>query len=521
MMAPVEIETVPTSSVIKEAPAMRVGAPRDLTAFRTIVAIGAVQVVTMLFMLVRSKVVALTAGPAGVGAISVVDQVVVLIAQISTFSLPFASIKMLSAAHSEGRESFARGYAAFLRLLLVISVLGAAVGITLVLVRPSLLGSELVSYRSIVIVALMAIPATNLSALVTNALAAARRVRASALLGLVTAIALAAASISGILLAGLYGYYVGNVIAVVVLAIAAMLYLSRAEDVRSLKGPVNPLKEVLRYPETLSFAGALYVISFTTPLAFLVARYALVRKGGFEGAGLLQAAMGLALALRTVMRSSNALFLTPAMNRRGESGHKFQNATEFSRGLALTIGIVALPMVLFPEWGLRVLYSSRFTTAAPFVFLFVLAESLQLLAGVNQALLIGLNYIGSHVTIAVLSDFSLAAISWWLVPRYGIGGVALALLFSPILVFVLTALRLRLGQRMAIYKSIGWLPFYVIGVIGIAGAVVSWSGSNTLIVTLLKALFWAAVAFSLLKVITKGNTNLIKSLRQLISLRTT
>ena len=519
MIAPIEIETVPTSSVIKEAPTINVGNTGHLTVFRTIVAIGAVQVLTMLFTLVRSKVVAISAGPAGVGAISVIDQVVVLIAQISTFSLPYASIKMLSAAHSEGRESFARGFTAFLRLLLVISVLGAAVGIALVFVRPSLLGSELLSYRRIVIVALIAIPATNLTALVTNALAAARRVRDSALLGLVTAIALAAASISGILLAGLYGYYLGNVITVVALAFAGMFYLARAEGMRRPKEPVNPLKEVMRYPQTLSFAGALYVISFTTPLAYLVARYAIVRNGGFEAAGLMQAAMGLSLALRTVMRSSNALFLTPAMNRLGESGHKFQNAVEFSRGLALTIGIVALPMVLFPDWGLRVLYSSRFTTAAPFVFVFVLAESVQLIGGVNQALLIGLNYIGTHVTIAVMADISVAAISWWLVPHYGIGGVAIALLFSPVLAFVLTSLRLRFGPKMAIHRDIGWLPFYVIAVIGIAGAVVSWSGSNTITVILLKASFWFAFAFSLLKMITKGNTNLVTSLRQLISVK--
>src|ERR1700716_193468 len=142
MTAAAEIETAPTSSVIKKTPTMRLGSTGSLTVFRTIVAIGAVQVLTMLFTLMRSKVVAISAGPAGVGAISIVDQVVVLVAQISTFSLPYASIKMLSAAHSESRESFARGFAAFLRLLLVISVLGAVVGIALVFVRPSLLGTE-------------------------------------------------------------------------------------------------------------------------------------------------------------------------------------------------------------------------------------------------------------------------------------------------------------------------------------------------------------------------------------------
>ena len=71
-----------------------------------------------------------------------------------------------------------------------------------------------------------------------------------------------------------------------------------------------------------------------------------------------------------------------------------------------------------------------------------MAESAQLLAGVNQALLIGLDQIRAHVVICILGDSVIAGVSLLLVPRYGINGVAIAFLCHGILVFSLTAGRL-------------------------------------------------------------------------------
>src|SRR5262249_61690000 len=80
-----------------EIPREAVSAP----VLRTILTIGIIQAGTMAFYLVRSKITAVTVGPVGVGTISVVDQVVALVTQVSTFSLPYAAVKFLSAAHSE------------------------------------------------------------------------------------------------------------------------------------------------------------------------------------------------------------------------------------------------------------------------------------------------------------------------------------------------------------------------------------------------------------------------------------
>ncbi|HWP49037.1 MAG TPA: hypothetical protein VNM22_17915 [Candidatus Limnocylindrales bacterium] len=512
-----EFSSESQSAFVTEGKTRQESGINTFSILQIILTIGAIQVATMAFNLLRSKIVAVTAGPESVGVISVIDQAVGLIALISTFSLPFASVKFLSAAHSESREAFTKGYITFLRALFLISLLGTGVGIALIWGWPAILGKELAEYKEVVTLALLAIPATNLIGLLMNVMAAAQRVRASALLGLLTAILLAIVSGGGILIAGLHGYYTGNLAVTFALVAGGMWYLFRREGLRIHDKQVKLFQEVRRYPQALSFAGALYIISFTTPLAYLVARYAVLRAGGFIESGLLQAAMGLGLALKTVMRSSNALFLTPTMNRKGENREKFQRAVEFLRALSVVIGIIALPMVLFPNWWLFLLYSSKFAAAAPYVYLFVLSEAIQLLAGVNQALVIGLDHIAIHVKVCLLGDLGIMAFSWWLVPYYGIGGVAMAFLFNGLLIFTLTSWYLWSNHRIVIHKSIGWLPLYILAIIGVGGAVSSWSEVNTPGFLILKICLWTLFILSLFKFIGGKKGPLLQSLWQAFS----
>src|SRR5260370_7888272 len=93
--------------------------------------IGALQLLGGLIYFLRTKVVALALGPAGVGVVSVIDQFVQLMLQLSAFAIPFAAIKVLSKAHSESAEAFRATYAGLLRLLLILGTIGAALGLAL------------------------------------------------------------------------------------------------------------------------------------------------------------------------------------------------------------------------------------------------------------------------------------------------------------------------------------------------------------------------------------------------------
>jgi O-antigen/teichoic acid export membrane protein len=447
---------------------------------QTIASIGVIQVASMCFLLVRSKVVAVTLGPEGVGAISLIDQVVGLVAQVCTFSLPFAAIKFLSAAHSEGQQSFANLYATLLRALLIVSLAGTASGIALLIWWPAVLGDELVRYAGIVTLALLSIPATNLVALSTNTMAAARRVHAAAAYGAYNAAALAVLCTAGVFVAGLFGYYLGNLIALAILALGGLLYLKGRERLSIFGNKLSLWREIRRRPEVIGFSVSLYLISFSMPIAYLIARYAVLNSQGLEGAGLLQSAMALSLALTTVMRQANLLYLTPAMNRVGEAEEKCRAAAEFLRAFSLVIGMVAVPLVLFPDWWLPLLYSRRFLDASPYVYLFVLAQTVELLAGVVLAVLVGLGHIGTQVWVTLIGLAGLAVIAWALAPLFGIAGVALAILFDGLVVFALAAWRLWRLHRFSIAPAMGWLPAGMVLLIASCGIFAVLFPSDTL-----------------------------------------
>jgi enterobacterial common antigen flippase len=465
----------------------------------------------MCFQLARSKAVAVMLGPNGVGAISLIDQSAGLVAQICTFSLPFAAVKFLSAAHGQGQHRFASLYAALLRAVLIVSLVGTAFGIALLIWWPVMLGEELARYAGIGVLALLAIPATNLVSLLTSTMAAARRAHASAAYGAYNAAILSMLCTGGVLLAGLRGYYLGNLLALAALALGGLWYLSKREGLAIFAQGVSLWHEMRRSPGVIHFAVSLYVVSFSMPAAYLIARYAILNSQGLEGAGLLQSAMALSIALTLVMRQSNMLFLTPAMNRVGKAEEKLSEAVEYLRAFSLVIALVAVPLVLFPDWWLPLLYSRRFLDAAPYVYLFVLAQTLKLLAGIVLAVLVGLDHIITQVWVTLCGLASLAAIAWILAPLCGIAGVGVATLFDGLLVFALATWRLWALTRFSILPAMGWLPAGVVLLIGSCGVLAVRFPSNTPGSILLKSTICLFLGLAALKILRVGDRDFARN----------
>ena len=213
----------------------------------------------------------------------------------------------------------------------------------------------------------LAIPATTMTSFFTSAIASARRTKASGVYGLCNAVALAALSGIGVWFAGLRGYYIGSLIAVTVLAFGGAAYVATRERV-GIGWPRSGFRELARNRGVVVFAASLYAGSFALPAAHLIARFALLKASGLEAAGLLQSAMALGLALTLVMRQSNMLMLTPAMNRTVPTAQKLREAADYLRTFSLVVGAAALPLVLFPDAWLYALYSRRFLAASSYAF---------------------------------------------------------------------------------------------------------------------------------------------------------
>ena len=467
--------SLPTTGIIDvvESPPQRALEPEpraEGSVFGTVLTLGGIQGCAMLFIIARSKAVALTLGPSGVGAISVIDQIVGLAGQVATFSLPFAAVKFLSAAHSDGRDAFARMYAAFLWALLTLSVVGSGASMAVLRWWPRVLGPELAGYGFATTLALLSIPGTTLVGFFTNAIASTRRTRTAGFYGLVNVAALAVLSTVGVAIGGVQGYYAGGLAVISALTIGGFIYLSRSEGV-AIGRPQTGLQQLRRCRGVAGFAASLYVMSFALPAAHLLARYAILRVSGLEAAGLLQSAMALGLAFAMVMRQSNALLLTPAMNRNTPPDQKFREAADYLRTFSLVAGAVALPLVLFPDMWLYILYSPRFLTAAPYAYLFVLAQVFQLFAGVALGVLVGLDRIGTQLSVTLTGLAVMAFLSWSLAPTMGIAGIGAAFLAEGVLVLVLSTWTLWRRSRFAILKNAEWLPVAVLAVLAVTGAV--------------------------------------------------
>ncbi|WP_218081752.1 oligosaccharide flippase family protein [Anthocerotibacter panamensis] len=421
---------------------------------KIIAAIASIQVVAILVSLLRSKLLAVLLGPEGMGVISVVDQVVQLIAQLSAFSLPFAALKFLSRSHSQGLAQFQQSYASLLKLLVFLTLGGTTVGLGLVLWHPEVLGADLLKYRHLLVLGILTVPTIALQGFLRHTLAAAQRTRSAAFLDSVIALTMLMALGTGVWLGGVEGFYWSALGAGVLLVVGILVYLRRTLDLPLFAGTSNLRREFQQNPDIVTFSLILYASAFLHPLAYFLARYGVLSHSGEAGAGLLQAALSLSSALALVLNPANGLYLTPILNRAIPKAEKIQAALEFQGKLVIALGAVAMPLVLFAPLLVVLLFAPSFAGAGQVVFLFVIAQCFLQLAGVYQALIIGMDDLKVYGVIVALGHLSFGVGAWFLAGHYGIAGVGCALIFSGLALFLLTLGQLTVRHELVLPRRL-------------------------------------------------------------------
>jgi len=411
---------------------------------QAIVALGGIQALTMLAGLARTKVLAVLLGPAGVGIASVVDQVVSLVAQLGSLSIPFVALKFLSRTRDASPDDTRRVYDALVLLLVLASVAVAAIATAVAAGWPSTFGDGLAPYRSALIVALLGVPPFALAPLLRNAMAALERHRESALAAFFTAVLTVAGAAIGVTTGGLVGLYVANAIVLVITVAGMQWYLGRSVGLRlSSDTSVRKAAVALRsQPGLTSFAGSMYVLALTSPLAYLFARSMLLSTHGAIEAGLVAAAYGIGVSIRLVLNQANGLYLTPLVNRSTPKAERIGAVAEYLRILIVLVVLSTLVCVLFPAQWIALLYSPKFAGAVSLVAVFVLAEAVLLVAGVYQALLIGFDDISGFLVCTVAGQLLTIALARWLVASASGMGVGLAFLAGNTVILVASAFRL-------------------------------------------------------------------------------
>ena len=430
------VEAPPAAADASPAPSFR--------PLQAMVALGGIQALTMLAGLIRSKILAVMLGPAGVGVAGVVDQAVSLVAQLGSLSVPFVALKFLSRARDASSHDVRRVYTALLGTIGLCSVVSAAIATVIAAWRPGIFGDGLVPYRSTLVAAVLGVVPFALAPFYRNVMAALERHRQSALAAFFTAVLTVAGAYLGVRTGGLVGLFIANGVVLAVTVVGMHLYLSRRANLgvdRSVT-PASSVHVLRAQPGLSSFAGSMYVLALTSPLAYLLARSTLLSTRGETDAGLVAAAYGIAVAVRLVLNQANGLYLTPLVNRDTAKAERLAAVAEYLRVLIVLVALALLAIALFPRQWLLLLYSVQFTDAVPLVTLFLLAEGILLVAGVYQALLIGFDDISGFLTSTVMGQLAIIALASVLVPEMGGAGVATAFLVGNAVILVGTATRL-------------------------------------------------------------------------------
>ena len=161
-----------------------------------------------------------------------------------------------------------------------------------------------------------------------------------------------------------------------------------------------PILEAVRLPPQIwRFGLALFALTFLAPYAALFLHYRVLRDLGPEAAGWMQAAIGISLAVRTILGSAHPVFLTPNVNRGGTPEAAHAVGERLPEDLVLSDRRrPAAPVAVSRRRGPSVVLVSSFCQGPDPSFCSFWSEIVTLLAGTYQSLVLALDRLGYHVT---------------------------------------------------------------------------------------------------------------------------
>ncbi|MHC4513506.1 MAG: MATE family efflux transporter [Planctomycetota bacterium] len=436
---------------------------------KSLIAIGLLQLLSMLFLLVRTKGLALMLGPELVGIMGVIDRLLAVVAQTAALSLPFAALRFLPTAWSTDRAEY-RVLLNGMRNVSLVAAGIATLGCVLVtLIWPEILGDELTSHGLIVRVGFLTVPILVLVPFLQHVAAGRLEHNRAMVLGLGNAFVLMATGLLGVWWGGLTGLY----LAYAVVGVLLVWPVLRAFGDRT---PVEPQPQ--RTPERLiawlptkvwRFSLSLFGLSFLAPYAALFVAYQVLVHHGEVVAGWMLAAVGISIAVRSVIGMGHRVMLAPNISKDATPPQRMYWANEFQKTHVLLALFVVPPVLLWPRFVIQLLYSGEFLPGAEFVTLFVVLEIILLVSSTYQTLVWALGHIGLHVLHNVIAQGLMIGVAALTIKEWGVTGAAAAGLIAPIFMFAASMVFLRRRYSLRVPLRNATLYCYVLAGLATTG----------------------------------------------------
>ncbi|HKJ03267.1 MAG TPA: hypothetical protein VJ997_12450, partial [Longimicrobiales bacterium] len=174
---------------------------------KVFLSVGALQLVSMFVMMLRTKGLALLLGPEQYGLMAAVDRLVAVFAQTASMSLPFAALRYLSPLWHADRAAYLDLLKRMRNVMVTFIGVAFAVGMALTWIDPVILGGDVARNRVLATLALAGLPVVALVPFLQNTVASSFAHNRAMLFVLAHAVVITVASLGGVALWGLPGFY--------------------------------------------------------------------------------------------------------------------------------------------------------------------------------------------------------------------------------------------------------------------------------------------------------------------------
>lgn len=402
--------------------------------------LGGAQVVTLASAFVRTKIIALTLGPAGVGLAGVLTTFNGNVSALATWGLGTSGVRLISTA--EGHERMGK-QAAVRKMGTLLSVFGLL--LSLVLVWPvTIMTFQDVGYAGEMLIAGLAVPCLIATTAWSSLLQADGHVKRLAYLQIGSAI------VGVVMGAPLIYFYGSKGIASSMLLAAAIPALATWWIARKK----CPLADVTAMPDDvkalIKLGGGLVIVGLASQVAAYVVRLIIIRHydslggDGLAAAGYYQAAIAIAGSLpAAVFGAMGTDFFPRVAAAKSEEEAQLLSEKQIQAGLLLALPLLTVLLTL-GGYVMKILYDDRFESAVPLLPWMIWGVFFRLLSWPLGYWMLARGSIRVVVGTETLANLVMIIFPLILTPIWGLAGASLSYALSYL---VYTVIMLAVSKR--------------------------------------------------------------------------
>lgn len=393
------------------------------------VMLGGAQIATLASAFIRSKIIAIVLGPAGIGLVGVMTAFNGNVSALATWGLGTSGVRLISG--TEGDERL-RKQAAVRKFGLLLAASGLVLTLALFWPITQVTFHDL-NYAPEMLIAGLAVPCLIGSTAWSSLLQARGQVKSLAYLQIGSAVVGLVLGTPLIYLYGTMGIAASMLLAAAAPALATWWIARRVCPPSGAEVMSDDIRALIRLGGGLVFVGLASQVAAYAVRLIVIRHYESSGGDGLSAAGYYQAAIAIAGSLpAAVFGAMGTDFFPRVAAAKDEDEAQSLSEKQIEAGLLLALPLLTA-LLTMGGVGLRLLYDDRFESAEPLLAWMIWGVFLRLLAWPLGYWMLARGSIRTVVIVETASSLVMIILPLLLVPEFGVIGASYAYAISYIL----------------------------------------------------------------------------------------